>query len=46
LLREASLDRAIEAYPDPDAIVQRNLATMEQLGVEGFRALLDDSRRH
>lgn len=46
LLREASLDRAIEAYPDPDAIVQRNLATMEELGVEGFRALLDNSLRH
>lgn len=40
LLREASLDRAVEAYPDPDAIVQRNLATMAALGADGFRDLL------
>jgi uncharacterized protein len=41
LLREASLDRAVAAYPDPDAIVERNLATMAALGIEGYRALLD-----
>jgi uncharacterized protein len=40
LLRETSLDRAVEAYPEPDAIVERNLATMEALGLEGYRALL------
>lgn len=40
LLRESSIDRAVEAYPDPDAIVQRNLATMEALGFEGYRDLL------
>lgn len=40
LIREASLDRAVEAYPDPDAIVQRNLATMAELGADGFRDLL------
>jgi uncharacterized protein len=41
LLREASLDRAVAAYPDPDAIVERNLATMAKLGIVGYRALLD-----
>ncbi|MCC7249823.1 MAG: DUF1415 domain-containing protein, partial [Lysobacter sp.] len=40
LIREASLDRAVEAYPDPDAIVQRNLAAMAELGLDGFRDLL------
>jgi uncharacterized protein len=40
LLRENSIDRAVEAYPEPDAIVERNLATMEALGLEGYRALL------
>ena len=41
LIREASLDRAVAAYPDPDAIVQRNLETMERLGLDGLRKLLD-----
>jgi hypothetical protein len=41
LIREASLDRAVAAYPDPDAIVQRNLETMERLGLDGLQRLLD-----
>ena len=41
LLREASIDRAVAAYPDPDVIVERNIATLRRLGVEGFRRLLD-----
>ncbi|MGN6153503.1 MAG: DUF1415 domain-containing protein [Lysobacteraceae bacterium] len=41
LLREDSLDRAVAAYPDPDAIVQRNLDTMERLGLDGPQRLLD-----
>lgn len=40
LLREASVERAVAAFPDPDAIVERNLETMERLGAEGFKALL------
>lgn len=42
LLREASIDRAVAAYPDPDAIIERNIATMQALGVEGFRKLLSE----
>ena len=42
LLREASIDRAVAAYPDPDVIVGRNLATLEQLGLDGWRRLLAD----
>ena len=40
LLREASLDKAVAAYPDADVIVERNLDTMETLGLEGFSKLL------
>ena len=42
LLREASIDRAVAAYPDPDAIIERNIAAMQALGVEGFRKLLSE----
>ncbi|SKA05313.1 DUF1415 domain-containing protein [Novilysobacter spongiicola] len=41
LLREESVERAVEAFPDPDAIVDRNIATLEKLGAEGFRKLLE-----
>lgn len=44
LLREASIDRAVAAYPDPDVIVERNIATMRRLGTEGFRRLLADDQ--
>ncbi len=40
LLREDSVERAVAAYPEPDAIIERNVATMRALGAEGFRALL------
>ena len=40
LLREASIDRAVAAYPDPDAIIERNIATVTALGAEGYRKLL------
>ncbi len=41
LLREASIDRAVAAYPDPGVIVERNIATLEALGLEGWRKLMD-----
>ena len=40
LLREDSVARAVEAFPDPDAIVERNVATLRKLGVDGWRKLL------
>ncbi|RZA18680.1 MAG: DUF1415 domain-containing protein [Lysobacteraceae bacterium] len=40
LLREDSVDRAVTAYPEPDSIIERNVATMQGLGAEGFRKLL------
>lgn len=39
LLREESLDKAIAAYPDTDAIVQSNLATMRRIGLAGWKKL-------
>ncbi len=39
LLREDSLARAIEAHGDPDAIVEANLATLRELGAEGWAVL-------
>lgn len=45
LLREASLDQAIASLPDTEAIVERNLATMRQLGDSGWQALQDRIRR-
>ena len=40
LLREESIDRAVAAFPDPDAIVERNIATLDRLGMDGDRRLL------
>ena len=40
LLREASLERAIAAYPDTDAIPQRNIERVEALGPNAMKALL------
>lgn len=42
LLREDSIDRAVAAYPEPDAIIDRNIAAMEALGNDGYRRLLAD----
>jgi uncharacterized protein len=40
LLREASIDRAVAAYPDAEAIYGRNVETLRALGHEGWRRLL------
>ncbi len=41
LLREDSVARAVEAFPDPDAIVERNITTLEKLGRGGWERLLE-----
>ena len=41
LLREASVEQAVASHPDVSSIPERNVATMEKLGVDGFRALLE-----
>jgi hypothetical protein len=42
LLREASIERAVESIVDPDAIYRRNIATLRKLGLSGWQALLRD----
>ena len=39
LIREASIDRAVEAFPDPEAIFETNMQTLENLGPAGWAAL-------
>ena len=42
LLREASIDRAVEAFPDADVIVERNVKTLDALGHAGWAKLFAD----
>jgi hypothetical protein len=39
LLREASVDRAVDAFPDADQIVDNNVETLKKLGIEGWKRL-------
>lgn len=39
LLREASIERAVAAFPEAEAIWGRNVETLRRLGWEGWRAL-------
>lgn len=39
LLREDSVDRAVQAFPEADAIFEVNLQTMQDLGAHGWQAL-------
>ena len=39
LIREASIDRAVAAFPEAEAIYEANMATLEKLGDEGWAAL-------
>lgn len=39
LLREVSIDRAVEAFPQAESIFEKNMQTLEDLGHEGWAAL-------
>ena len=39
LLREDSVSRAVDAFPEAETIYQRNIETMERLGAGGWAAL-------
>jgi uncharacterized protein len=43
LLREASVDKAVEAFPEADKIYLQNIETLERLGREGWAALEVDA---
>ena len=40
LLREDSIERAVQAFPEAEAIYERNIETLRQLGPEGWGRLL------
>lgn len=39
LIREESLDRAVEAFPEAEAIFEANIEKLEDMGLEGWKAL-------
>lgn len=39
LLREDSVSRAVEAFPEPEAIIERNAESLRQIGHNGWRDL-------
>ena len=41
LLREASIEQAVAAFPDAASIFERNIETMRKLGPAGWRALFE-----
>ena len=43
LIREESLEQAIENYPDPERIPERNITLLKSLGQDNMRALLRSS---
>jgi len=40
LLREDSIDRAVEAFPDAEGIYETNMRTLRKLGTAGWHALM------
>lgn len=40
LLREDSVARVVDAYPDPGVIVERNIKTLDRIGVDGWQRRL------
>lgn len=41
LLREASIERAVDAFPEAEQIFERNIATVQALGHAGWRRVLE-----
>ncbi len=41
IIREISIERAIESYPDPENIPTRNIRLTREMGVEKLKALLN-----
>ncbi|MFU1904865.1 DUF1415 domain-containing protein [Bordetella avium] len=44
LLREDSIDRAVEAFPDAAEIYEKNIETLRELGHDGWQGLMEDGR--
>ena len=39
LIRESSIDRAVAAFPEAEAIYERNIETLQRLGLDGWQRL-------
>jgi uncharacterized protein len=42
ILREDSIDRAVEAFPEAETIYEKNIETMQNLGPDGWRKLMGE----
>jgi hypothetical protein len=42
LLREDSIDKAVAAFPDASKIFEANMATLDELGIEGWKKLFPE----
>jgi uncharacterized protein len=45
LLREDSIDKAVEAFPEADKIFDANMNTLKILGTEGWKALQEQCKK-
>lgn len=39
LLRQESVEKAVQAFPEAESIFEQNIATLEKLGIEGWKVL-------
>ncbi len=44
IIREASLEQALQNYPNPELIPQRNIELCRNLGLEGMQKMLNDCK--
>jgi hypothetical protein len=42
ILREDSIDRAVEAFPEAETIYEKNIETLEKLGLDGWNKLMGE----
>jgi len=42
ILREDSIDRAVEAFPEAETVYEKNIETLEKLGHDGWRKLMQE----
>ena len=46
LIREASLEKALQSYPQPEKIPQRNIQFTRDMGIEKLQAILNKCYQH
>ena len=45
LLREASVERAVDAFPEASEIFDKNMQTLQQLGLDGWQKILGEEQK-